>query len=173
MKYFYPVISETDQISLEMLNESINIENEDYYGGVSHFDKSRFGNDNYNRQLKMEHVIALSHEDQDVTKPVIVENLLCKLPVINGEQARTLTSEWQGEKHDKKAALGTIKLDMNFAFGDVEDEDGEVYADQVSWFLTGEIPLVGGEEKTFKSPVAKKMKSQKDKMAKLKGKFNP
>ncbi len=166
LKYSFPVISETEQASLKMLNKSINIENEQYYG--SSLNKERFQNDSYTRELKMEHVLTQSHVDGDATKQAKVDSVLCKLPVINGEQARTLSSEWQGEAHDKKASIGTIKLDLNFALVDVEDEEGEVCKDQVVWYLTGKIPLVGGAEKTLKSPVAK-VKSHKSKMAKLKG----
>eukprot|EP00986_Skeletonema_menzelii_P008795 scaffold3829_cov85-Skeletonema_menzelii.AAC.2 len=169
LEFTFPVISKADLNALEMLSKSMNMEIEDYYGGLADLDKACLTTNNNIRKMKMENALALCHKDQDVSKPVTLETLFCKLPVLKGEQTRTITSEWQGEKHDKKAQLGAVKLEMNFSVGDVEDEEGEVHPEQVMWYLTAEIPLEGGEEKTLKSPGAKKLKSQKDKMAKLKG----
>ena len=169
LTFISPILSEAEVDALTVLSKSMDMEIVDYYTGLTGADQDRLSMHNHTRKTKMENSLALCYEGGDVSKTVKLQTQRIKLPVSNGEQERTFADEWQGGKYNEKAQPGELKLDLNFSVADFTDEEGTVHKDQLMWYLTAEIPLVGGEEKSLKSPGAKKVNSLKAKMAKLKG----
>ncbi len=157
----YPEVSAAEADTIVGLNKSIELQLKEYATGNSKAEKDKADADNVTRRNKMEHLIAAAHEDNDVTKPVKVVSKVLKLPKFNNIQQRTELDHWQGTKYNVDCK-GTeeVKFRLNYSIGDIKGNDGFKYAKHVAWFLVAEIPLVGGDELTMKSPEPKKVMNE-------------